>query len=235
MKPSFPYSFFKYDLAVIPAHDEGPLPEPVFRTLISPSGYTESHFQEEAGLLAAEIQGSEKTDVAVFIGGKAHDYDFTVADAEKIASVLDRATAKTGGYVLTTSRRTAVGVERFFKHNLGLNSACRKLIVANEDSRAFIAKGMLGLARRVIVTEDSLAMVSEAAASGKPVIVLRTYSRGLPEKHRRFLETLIERGWVRAAAPGDLAKILSEDFSASPAAAIESEKEALREVLRGLL
>lgn len=235
MKPSFPYHLFAYDLAIIPAHDEGWLPKHCFRTLISPSGYSDGNFDQETALLTAEISEGENPDVAVFIGGATREYDFTVADAEKIVSILERATAKTGGYMITTSRRTAVGVERFLKHNIGKISVCRKLVIASEDPRAFIAKGMLGLAHRVIVTEDSLAMISEAVASGKPVLVLRTHSTALPEKHRRFLEPLIRQGWVNTVSLAELSKALSEEIKADSAAAIKNEKNRLKDALEKLL
>ena len=235
MKPPFPYSLFKYDLAVVPAHDEGMIPNPNFRTFISPSGYALENIQEEVSALKAELQGVEEPVAAVFVGGKTHEFDLTVADAEKTLSILERASVKKGGFLLTTSRRTSIGVERFFKHQIGKTSSCRKLVIANEDTRAFIAKGMLGLAKKIVVTEDSLAMISEAVASGKPVIVLRVASQQLPEKHRRFLDQLIEKKWVLTATLQNLGQILESENTASSGDAIEQEKELLTEALQRLL
>ncbi len=235
MKPPFPYSLLKYDLAVVPAHDEGFIPKSNFRTLISPSGYLSGSFEEEAMQLKSEIKGDERPYAAVFVGGKTHEFDWTVADAEKLLSVLERATSKTGGFMLTTSRRTSVGVERFFKHQMGPTSVCRKLVIANEDSRAFVAKGMLGLAQRMIVTEDSLAMISEAVASGKPVIVIRNTSSRLPEKHRRFLDKLVEKNWITVASLQELSKVITSESVASSIAAVNQEKEALAQALERLL
>ncbi len=235
MNPSFPYCLLNYDLAVVPAHDEGSIPKHNFRTLISPSGYSAGSFEEETAQLKSEITGDGKPFSAVFVGGKTHDFDWTVADAEKLLSILERATSKTGGFMLTTSRRTSIGVERFFKHQIGKTSVCRKLVIANEDSRAFVAKGMLGLAQRMIVTEDSLAMISEAVASGKPVIVIRTASERLPEKHRRFLEKLIEKNWVTTATLQNLSRVIMDEGVASSVVAVSQEKTALTEALERLL
>jgi len=239
MKPSFPYSLFNYDLAIIPAHDEGAVPRHHFRTLISPSGYMAGQCDEEAAQLAVEISGAEKPLAAVFVGGQAHDYDLTVADAEKLLSVLERSTAGRGGFLLTTSRRTSIGVERFLQAQFVLprsaQPAFRKLIIANQDTRSFAAKGMLGLAQKIIVTEDSLAMISEAVASGKPVIVLRTASDRLPEKHRRFLEQLISKGWVSVAGWHDLSQRLQEENISTSSEALRQEKEALVQALQKLL
>lgn len=235
MKPPFPYSLLKYDLAVVPAHDEGFIPKNDFRTFISPSGYSAGSFSEEAAQLASEIKGTEKPFAAVFVGGLTRDFDWTVADAEKLLSVLERSTAKIGGYLLTTSRRTSLGVERFFQHQIRAESVCRKLVIASQDPRPFVAKGMLELAQRMIVTEDSLAMISEAVASGKPVIVLRTASNRLPEKHRRFLEKLIDKKWVVAASLQDLGRIIESSSALPPRDAVEEEKEALTQALQKLL
>ena len=239
MKPSFPYSFLKYDLAIVPEHDEGFIPRHNFRTLISPSGYASGSFEEDAAQLKLEIKGDEKPCAAVFVGGKTHDFDWTVADAEKLLSILERATSKIGGFMLTTSRRTSIGVERFFQARFASPPSAqptfRKLIIANEDSRAFVSKGMLGLAERMIVTEDSLAMISEAVASGKPVIVLRTAPSQLPEKHRRFLDKLVDKNWVTVTSFENLGRLLADENLASSVVALNQEKAALTEALERLL
>ena len=98
-----------------------------------------------------------------------------------------------------------------------------------------MAKGMLGLAQKIIVTEDSLAMISEAVASGKPVIVLRVASNRLPEKHQRFLNQLVEKKWVSVANLQNLGQVMESESVTSSGNAIEEEKILLIEALQKLL
>ena len=53
--------------------------------------------------------------------------------------------------------------------------------------------GILALSDRLVVTGDSVSMVSEAAASGRPVAV---FDLGGGARHQRFLGNLLERGLV---------------------------------------
>ena len=55
--------------------------------------------------------------------------------------------------------------------------------------------GYLGLADAIVVTGDSVSMVSEACATGKPVYVFDL--EGGSEKFRRFHDNLRERGFTR--------------------------------------
>src|SRR3546814_10119808 len=63
--------------------------------------------------------------------------------------------------------------------------------------------GILGLADHVIVTGDSVNMVSEAASTGKPVHVVHlpnSHLRGRSAKFTRFHEALVEAGIARPFA-----------------------------------
>ena len=64
-------------------------------------------------------------------------------------------------------------------------------------------EGMLGSADVAVVTGESVSMVSEGCASGRPVIVvtppLRPSRRAARTKHERFLHDLAEQGYARMA------------------------------------
>ena len=71
--------------------------------------------------------------------------------------------------------------------------------------------GMLALSDRLVVTGESVSMVSEALATGRPVHVLELEGRG--RRHEAFLAGLLQDGRVsilRGAA-------LDWDFSGGPA------------------
>ena len=64
----------------------------------------------------------------------------------------------------------------------------------------------LGLASTVLVTEDSVSMVSEAVNAGKQVLVMRLGNGKLPAKHKRFHRMLADRSMVGLADSSDFSE-----------------------------
>ena len=224
-----------YDLAIVPAHDGGRVPKRTFRSVIMPSGYKTLDRGEDVKHLQSKLGQGVRPALAVFLGGATRDYDLTVSDAEKLCSALKRASLRAGDYMLTTSRRTSAHVERFLKSTLARDPACRFLVIANEDNPSYAAGGMLELADLLIVTEDSLAMISEAVGTGKRVIVLSLGEGELPEKHYRFHQILVQRGLVTLSGLADLEKNITELLKKPATPVLQREKDALIEKLGAMI
>jgi KDO2-lipid IV(A) lauroyltransferase len=235
MNPPFPYSLMPYDLAIVPAHDGGKVPKRTLRCVIMPSGYQTHDRAAEAKELQKKMGEGSRPQIAVFLGGATRNYDLTVSDMEKLCSTLKRIAPRAGDFMITTSRRTTAHVERFLKSNLAQQPVCRLLVIANEDPSPFVAGGMMGLADLLIVTEDSLAMISEAVGTGKRVIVLSLGEGDLPEKHYRFDLILSQRGLVTLCGLADLEKNIMELLKQPAFPVLQREKNALIERLGGLL
>lgn len=235
MKPPFPYAAMDYDLAVVPAHDSGLMPKRNFRCVIMPSGYQSRDRSAELERLKVEIGDTKKIRTAVFVGGRTRGFDITIPDAEKLATVLKRVAKNGTEYMLTTSRRTSGPVEQFLKNALAQDPACRFLVIANEDNPPYAAGGMMGVADVIIVTGDSLAMISEAVGTGKKVIMLDLGQGDLPAKHCRFHEVLARRGLVTVSCLNDLEKNLAELIKQPATPTLEREKTALMQRLGELL
>lgn len=235
MNPPSPYAWTRYDLAIVPAHDGGRVPRGAFRSVIMPSGYRTQDRAVEVQELRAKLGENVRPKIAVFLGGATRDYDLTVSDMEKLCSILKRVGTAAGGFMLTTSRRTTAPVERFLKSMLAGQPLCHLLVIANEENPPYAAAGMMGLADLLIVTEDSLAMISEAVGTGKRVIVLSLGEGELPEKHYRFHQILNHRGLVTVSGLADLEKNITELFKKPAFPALQREKDALSERLGGLI
>ncbi len=235
MNPPFPYSMTDYDLAIVPAHDSGRIPKRTFRVVIMPSGYKTHERGPEVQALQAKLGEGTQPTIAVFLGGATRGYDLTISDMEKLCSTLKRVSGHSGDFMLTTSRRTSAPVERFLKSHLSEEPHCRLLVIANEENPAYAAGGMLGLAELLIVTEDSLAMISDAVGTGKRVIVLSLGEGELPEKHYRFHQILSQRGLVTVSCLADLEKNITGLLRAPAIPVLRREKEALIERLGGLI
>lgn len=235
MKPSFPFHFFRYDLAVVPAHDTGMMPGEAFRTLLAPSSMEPDAMEKAAQKIAPGLRNAKAVKFSIFLGGATRRFQLGVEDARSLFSVMDRLSPVLGDYLVTTSRRTSVEVSDFLKQSCRNESHCQMLVVAKEDTRPEVVSAMMYLADILIVTEDSISMISEAIRSGKKVIVLGFGSPNLPSKHKRFREILSRESAVVLATPEDLEeKIALVRESRRPAVA-QTEAEALKRRLQEIL
>ena len=235
MKPPFPYSLAGYDLAIVPAHDGGLVPKRTIRCGVMPSGYKTLDRAADVSQLRAKLGDGVRPRVAVFLGGATRGYDLRVADMEKLFAILKSTSPCTGDCMITTSRRTSAPVERFLKQALPQHPFCRFLVIANEENPPYASGGMMGLADLLIVTEDSLAMISEAVGTGKRVIVLSLGGGELPGKHYRFHQILAQRGLVTLSGLADLEKHMKELLKQPATPVLQREKDALIERLGGLI
>jgi uncharacterized protein len=105
----------------------------------------------------------------------------------QIGSALD---AGGGSLLLTFSRRTPDAAKAILKRAL---SARPGLIWDGEGANPYFA--FLAAADYILVTEDSANMPAEAAATGKPIYLLKM--DGAQARKRRFHAELAERGIAR--------------------------------------
>ncbi len=235
MRPPFPYDLCRYDLAVIPEHDLGRVPEQSIRLLLTPSAPNAQGSMDTADALTSEISGRGKIDAGIFLGGPTRDYEMSGQAVKSLFEALERA-ENAPDYAATTSRRTPEEVCRYLKEESIHWTQCRKLIVASEDTRSGVVECMIKMAKFLVVTEDSISMVSEAVSSGKSVIVFASGDTSkLPRKHERFLNLLEQRKAIVRADAGNIAEKLALVQGMVPPVIAEQEKESLRKKLQEIL
>lgn len=124
--------------------------------------------------------------VALLVGGARRGIPFDAALAGRVAEVV-RAVGHDGSVLATTSRRTPPEFAAALKDALAGPPG------TFWDGRgANPYPGLLGWADAIVVTPDSVNMLSEACATGAPVYTAITAP--LPEKLERFHTALRERG-----------------------------------------
>ena len=207
MNPS-PIPLRRFHLVIAPKHDHlRPRPN-VLETSGAVSRLREEDLRAARHRLPAHPnfrQGRAALDqqpaIAVFIGGDTAHYGVSAAFIDAlIAQVTSACDAVDGWCLVTTSRRTSPAVERLLAERLGTHPRCRLLLIATRDPIDGTMEGMLGWADVAVVTGESISMVSEACASGRPVVVVEPpmrASRALPTKHQRFLRELSAEGYAR--------------------------------------
>jgi mitochondrial fission protein ELM1 len=129
--------------------------------------------------------------IAVLMGGKNRSQGFSYRSVCDFSAKLSMAVANTGGgLAITPSRRTGPQIEKILRQ-------CLKEIPAyiwdGQTENPYF--GLLALADAIVVTSDSISMVSEACFTGKPVYVYELPGGG--SRHKYFLNVLLKKGIVR--------------------------------------
>jgi mitochondrial fission protein ELM1 len=188
-----------FGLVVPPAHDKVSGSN-VLTIQGSPNRLTKERLNLEAQLLSMSLPRDiqfKNPYAAVMIGGPSRDYRWDAEVEEKILSTI-AAVIQRGHFVLATvSRRTP----QAFAARLRSTFKPSKVWVWDGEPVGPVDNpyfGMLGMADRVLVTEESANMITEAAFTGVPVHLLRL--RGGDAKWRRFHQSLQSRGVLKPKA-----------------------------------
>lgn len=180
----------RFDLIVAARHDEITGPN-VIVTRTALHRVTPARLAEAASVWAPRLAHLPRPLVSVLVGGANGRYRLDAAVGARLAGQLaammrqDRV-----GLVVTPSRRTAPAVVRVLAETLAPLGA---MVWDGTGENPYF--GMLALADAIVVTADSVSMISEAVATHAPVLVAP-----LPGRSRRgsaFLGGLIDDGRVR--------------------------------------
>ena len=133
---------------------------------------TRDRLDEAARTWAARVAHLPQPRIAVLAGGNSGPYPFDGPSGARLAAQLEALVAEVGGSLLvTTSARTLdETTEALFAgiHSPSILYRWKK----NDPDNPFFA--FLGLADRVVVTADSVSMMTEACATGRPVYLYDT-------------------------------------------------------------
>lgn len=183
-----------FDLIALPEHDDY-RGENVITFLTSP------HPRDEDARAAARsdpdprVAALKAPRIALLLGGPNATYTFTAADMDAISGIARTALESGASLMVSSSRRTpAALVERIRATVAQMHTG---------PNRAFIYEGeganpypsMLALADSFLVTADSVNMLSEAVATGKPMHLYEP--TGHAGKFKHLIGQLIARHAVR--------------------------------------
>lgn len=182
--PRLPAQLF--DLVIPPQHDRIRGPN-VFPILGSPNRVTPERLAAAGSAFELAIGALPRPRVAVVIGGRSKAHDLGPTRAEAMALGIERAVREAGGSVLVTfSRRTPEPARRILSERL---APLPGWIWEGGGDNPYFA--FLAAADYILVTEDSTNMAMEAAATGRPVLVMAMdgESRKLTAFHAALRET----------------------------------------------
>jgi mitochondrial fission protein ELM1 len=153
----------------------------------------------------------------VLLGGSTYRREFAQDDAERLADQLDALRREVGGSLLITpSRRTPGAVVAALGARYLDDPTVR--IWDGEPPNPYLP--ILALADRLVVTSDSVSMISEALATTAPVAI---FSLPMGRRHGRFVEALADK---------KLVTMLGEAMPAGPRAPVDATPVAADAVRR---
>ncbi len=181
-----------FDLMVVPEHDR--LRGPRVVTSKGALNRVTPEKLDEAARRFPELAALPRPILGVLIGGSNRAYHLGLDRLVQIADAIAASVKATGGaVVLTPSRRTgAEGVALLRERLQGLQAVIWDM-TGDNPYYAYLA-----VADAFLVTADSVSMISEAAATGKPVHVIEL--AGGDAKFARFHRALREAGITRPFA-----------------------------------
>ncbi|MFO1023824.1 MAG: mitochondrial fission ELM1 family protein [Acetobacteraceae bacterium] len=208
----------RYDLVIANTHDELTGPNVVV-TRTALHRVTPERLAQEAERWRDRLAPFQRPLVAVLLGGSNGRYRFDRDVGSRLATDLAAMVRRDNvGVIVTPSRRTDPEVTHLLRE--ALTPLGGWVWDFSGDNPYF---GMLALADMIVVTQDSVSMISEASATSVPVMVAP-----LPGKSRRqglFLKTMLDEGRVR---------LFDGRFAAWPVAPLNDTPLAAAEMNRRL-
>ena len=156
-----------FDLLIIPEHDKPRAPN-IILSNGSLTRITQAILDREAQLIQQEVTSLIGKKIAVNIGGDTKDNKVDDETIQKLILSLNQFSADYEcSLMITTTNRTSEPLKK------ALTSLTENpnIILWTGGSRNPYA-GFLGVADAIIVTSDSINMISEACSTGKPVNIL---------------------------------------------------------------
>jgi len=186
------------DLIWVPEHDRLRGAN-VVTTLTAPHRYSPARLETLRARMLPEIAALPAPRIACLIGGPNGDYRYGADEEKRLLACLERFARDGFGLMITASRRTPAE----------LTARIREAV---QTGRAIVWDGsgpnpypdFLAHADMFLITADSVSMICEAAATGRPIHVF-TPSGG-SAKFDRFHRGLADYGATRPA-PGPHDKI----------------------------
>ena len=234
MRPGI-LSLNKFDLVVMPKHDNPARRKNVLATEGAINLISEGYLLEQSEKLALICQGIRASkNIALLLGG---DSKFFSLDKETVAEVIkgikEAAEKEDFNILVTTSRMTSKAVEDLVKKEFRDYGRAKLVVIANEKNIPEAVGGMLGLSSVIVSSPESISMVSEAACSGRYTLVFKAGT--LSRKHQRFLDNFASNQYIYLTRATGLADKIIEVLRDKPAVNIPRDRQLVGEAIKKIL
>ena len=159
-------SLAHFDLVVSTPQYRLPEHPRVLHNLTTQQAITPARLADAARDWAASFEHLPRPRVAVLVGGSSGPYALDAPTAARLAREASALVRDGGSLLVTTSARTPVSATATLARHLAVPHHLHRW-TPEASANPYLA--MLALAEQIVVTGDSIAMLSEAVATGKPV------------------------------------------------------------------
>jgi KDO2-lipid IV(A) lauroyltransferase len=232
MRPSL-LSTKRFNLVIMPWHDRPPKRKNVVITEGALNLINETYLNVQAKALMPQLNITKELVLGLLVGGNTKDFCLSRKIMQEVISQMKASLEKYDGQILTTtSRRTPSEIESLLKKELRDYPANRLLIIANENNPPHTIGGILALSKIVVVSPESISMISEAASSGKYIIVFKSH---IDKRHSLFLNYLADKKYIYLCEPNRIGAVIKKILEEKPEINVLKDNLRVSEALkRGL-
>jgi len=185
----------------------------VVHTLTSPHRITQARLAAARAAPPPALAALKAPRVALLLGGDSRNHRFSGDDIVRLTAQVAALAQSGASLMVTASRRTPSGLAE------GVRAIVRNkggVMWDGTGDNPYVA--MLALADAIVVTSDSVNMVGEACATGRPVLLFEPTPRRAAMRNFRFIDGLVDAGAVRLFQ-GKLESYAYEALDSTPAIA----------------
>lgn len=182
-----------FDMIVLPEHDKFKDLQNIVRIVGAPNKINKKLLDEQKEKWQPIFNYLPSPKIAVLIGGSTKKGIFTTEHARDISIKASQLlSGKKGSFLITTSRRTSEEATKVIKSSISAQFYFHDFYSTKENPYL----GYLAVSDYIIVTGDSISMMSEACSTGKPVFIYSPKDI-IPEKHQKFQKVLFEKNYAK--------------------------------------
>ena len=205
MNPDLPFD--KFDVILLPKHDK------ISKRLLNKGNIIETNgtinrvsslkIKEETEKWKEFFKSYDRPLISLIVGGDTKNYKFDPKEfGEMVKNLSALVNRKNGTLLITTSRRTSDECLNQIKQKIDcdyylydwrLETDSSNLLKTNLGNPYY---AFLGLSDFLVVTGDSMSMISEACSTGKPTYVYMP-KESLGKKHLRFCADMLKDKYVK--------------------------------------
>ena len=223
----------RFDLAVVPFHDNPPNHPKIIKTISAPNRVSRSMLESESRKWSDELPRGDRSVISWVIGGPSSSATF---NSELVLDAIEKSTAwadKNNIRIwLSTSRRTPESLENEIEKLKISHGSLEWMLLWHRDNRNPLY-AMFHESKTALVTSDSVSMIAEAASAACGPIIFN--SSTLSGKHEKMIDRLLDAGYGRlASSSNDLLQILAETTKSSADWPALDETQSVADKFRAL-
>ncbi|MCM8780918.1 MAG: mitochondrial fission ELM1 family protein [Candidatus Omnitrophica bacterium] len=231
MRPSI-LSIKRFNLVIISQHDRPPKRKNVVRIEAALNLIDQDYLNEKTEALICDSKSRLRPHgryLGLLIGGVSRGggldlerLSLLIRQIKQVCESLDL------DVLVTTSRRSSSDIEQVVKEEFKDYPRCKLLIIANEYNPNFAIGGILGLSRFLVVSPESVSMISEAVSSNRYVIV---FDSKVKRRHRLFLDYMAKRGYIYLAAIPQISELIQRLWQQNPPVRALDDRQKVKEAI----